>query len=135
MLRVVADTNIYVSAYNFGGFPGKFLELAQDGQIHLFISAPILQELERVLRQKFGWPEERVGRVITNVLRFTHLVIPEKRLAVVTDDPTDDRILECALKAQADAIVTGDSHLLKLKTFQGIAILTVSNVLRRFGRN
>ena len=129
MLRVVADTNIYVSAYNFGGLPGKVLELAQEGQISLFISAPILHELERVLRTKFSWPEKETSRLVRNILQFTHLVIPDKRLAVITDDPTDNRILECALQAHADMIVSGDSHLLKLKNFQTVAMMTARQFL------
>ena len=129
MLRVVADTNIYVSAYNFGGLPGKVLELAQGGQISLFISAPILHELEQVLRTKFFWPEKEISRLVRNILRFTHLVIPDKRLGVVTDDAADDRILECALQAHAEVIVSGDSHLLKLKSFQTVAIMTARQFL------
>ncbi len=130
MLRVVADTNIYVSAFNFRGVPGKILELAQGGQLLLFVSAPILHELEGVLRRKFVWPEERASCAITNLLRFTHLLIPERRVAVVTEDPADNRILECALQARADVIVSGDSHLLKMKTFQTTSILTARQFLR-----
>lgn len=131
MLRVVADTNTYVSAYNVGGLPGKFVELALQGKITLFVSAPILHELERVLSEKFAWPEELVFRAVTNILEFTHLVIPERQLAVIADDPTDDRVLECALQAHADVIVSGDAHLLKLKEFRGIVIMKTSTFLRR----
>ena len=94
MLRVVADTNIYISAFNFGGLPSKILELAPEGHILLFISAPILQELEGVLTRKFAWPKERTSLASANLLRFTYLVNPAMRLDVVAEDPADNRIHE-----------------------------------------
>jgi putative PIN family toxin of toxin-antitoxin system len=128
-VRVVADTNIYVSAYNFGGTPSRILELAQEGQLILFVSQPILQELAGVLRRKFAWSEDLASRTVSNILRFAHLVTPRHKLTVI-EDPGDNRILECAVEARADIIVTGDRHLLKLKTFQGTTILTARQFLR-----
>jgi len=130
VLRVVSDTNIYVSAFNFGGLPSKILELAQEGHILLFVSVAILQELAGVLTRKFAWPKERTSLASANLRRFTYLVNPAMRLDVVREDPTDNRILECALEAGADVIVSGDSHLLKLKTFQRTEILTPRQFLR-----
>ena len=65
MLRVVADANIYVSALNFGGVPDQFLALARRGRVHLFISKPILDEIEGVLKRKFKWPPTRVRKALT----------------------------------------------------------------------
>ena len=56
---------------------------------------------------------------------------PEAELSVVDDEP-DNRILECAVAARASAIVTGDRHLLALKSYQGIGIMTVSDLLYTF---
>ena len=124
MIRVVADTNVYISGFVFGGRISEVLELAQEGKIVLFVSEPILNELEAVLRRKFQWPEEQRRRALGNVLQFTHLILPEISLSAVPEDPADNRILECAVEAEADVLVTGDRHLLKLKRFGGIQIVS-----------
>lgn len=131
MACVVADTNIYVSAFNFGGQPSRILELAQEGAIELAVSQPILDEIERVLSgKKFGWRKDQVKDTLSNIQEFTGLVRPEKFSAVViVEDPSDDRILECALEAKADAIVSGDHHLLDLEDFQGIPIVEPAEFL------
>lgn len=123
MPRVVADTNVYVSIYQFGGAITEIVELAQAGVIDLFISPPIMEELGGVLGAKFGWPGARIREMRYNLLLFTQLVIPQETLRV-TSDPDDNRILECALEAGADVIVSGDRHLLKLRRFHTIPILS-----------
>ena len=125
-MRVVADSNIYISAFNFSGPPSRVLELAQEGVIDLFISQPILEEIERVLaRKRFNWPQQQVKEVLDNIGRFTSWILPDHFPTPVTkEDPSDDRILECAVAAQAQVIVTGDKHLLRLKHFQDIPIIT-----------
>ncbi len=61
MIRVTADSNIYISALHFGGPPDKFLDLARTGVIHLTIFDDILAEVTRVLRDKFGWSQEALS--------------------------------------------------------------------------
>ena len=59
MLRVVADTNVYISALNFGGVPDQILALARRGRIAMFVSKPVLEEIEGVPKRKFQWPPSR----------------------------------------------------------------------------
>jgi putative PIN family toxin of toxin-antitoxin system len=126
VLRVTADTNLYISAFNFGGNPARFLRLAQAEVFRLFLSEAILMEVGRVLRRKkFGWPQEQIENAQEQLMRISQCVEPTETLHVITADPTDDRILECAAAAKADYIVSGDKHLLALKSFDGALILKV----------
>lgn len=129
MLRVVADTNIYISAFVFGGKPEAFLRFAERGGISLFISPPILTEVRRVLNKKFRWTELEIKIALAKITRFATVIEPTIHLTVITEDPDDDRILECAVAADADIIVTGDDDLLRRKRYQGIAILTPAQFL------
>ncbi len=123
MTRVVFDTNVFVSAIVFGGKPRIALELAEAGVFELAFSHAIRVELESILQEKFGWPQEYVAWACQPIWDFSHNVVPQMTVAVCSD-PDDDRILECALEAKAQVIVTGDSDLLRLNRFKGIAILT-----------
>ena len=123
VVRVVADTNIYISAFNFGGPTGEVIELAQNGRITLFVSPAILHEIKRILSTKFYWADKRIDEAISNLLQFAHLVYPTDQLNDIIEDPDDNRILECAVEAGAVFIVSGDRHLLKLKSYRDIQIV------------
>ena len=134
-MRVVADTNIYISALNFGGPPGEIVDLALEGVIELYISEPILKEIEGVLLRKFGWSESRGRSAVGVIRRFARLVVPGETVRAIPEDEPDNRILECALKANVSAIATGDSHLLKLRKFQDIPIVSPRELLDRIAQN
>lgn len=131
-LTVTADTNVYISALHFGGAPRRLLEAARAGLFDLAISAPIVAEIERVLTTKFGWDAAHVVAAVRVLGGFTRLVAPERAIAAVPDDPDDDRILECAVAAGAQLLVSGDKHLLRLGAFEGVQIVTVAEFLERF---
>jgi len=122
--RIVADTNVYISALNFAGIADQVLALGRAGVIDVFISQPILEEIEAVLLRKFRWTAPRVREATRAIRNFAMLVTPGESVNAVHEDEPDNRILECALAAAADMIVTGDQHLLKLKRFQNIMIIT-----------
>lgn len=126
--RVVFDTNIFLSAFTFGGKPEVAFEMARAGRIRLIVSASILAELASILRGKFAWDDEDVREALTVVGRHADLVKPGLRLRVLEDD-ADNRILECAVEGHADLIVSGDHHLLGLKEYGGIPIVRVSEFL------
>jgi uncharacterized protein len=123
-MRIVADTNVIVSALVFGGVPRRVLELVEDGLCELYYSHEIQAETRRVLREKFAWSGEAVDRYLQELWRLGHNVVPRRKVSEIKNDPDDDRILECALAANADAVVSGDRHLLRLGEFEGIVILT-----------
>ena len=131
MKRVVADTNVLVSALQFGGRPRDLLDLAIDGQIDLAISEAIIAETLRVLRDKFHRTPEWLVESERQVRVIARIVEPTESLRVIEADPTDDRILECAVAAGAEVIVSGDTHLLSLGSFRGIPIQRVGEFLSR----
>jgi putative PIN family toxin of toxin-antitoxin system len=105
------------------------LQRTLSGEINLTTSQAILDEMADVLVRKFdATPEEVVeAKQIIGVAART--VQPAVQLDVIKDDPDDDRILECAVSAGSDYIVTGDGHLLRLGVYNGIRILNVSDFL------
>ena len=133
MVKGVADTNVYISALNFGGIADEVLALAKTKVIVLFISPPILKEIGDVLIRKFNWSPQRVQAALTAIEAFTELVHPTEKLDVIQDDEPDNRILECALAAQVDFVVSGDKHLQKLRTFRGVTILSPRELLEAKG--
>ena len=132
MLRVVLDTNVLISAVLFGGKPRQVLEKAIRGEIRLCISEPILEELKGVLqRPKFGYSAEMIQVILTELAAISDFVEAAKSINIVLEDSQDNRILECAVEAKANYIVTGDSHLLKLSRYQNIEILNAVAFLEK----
>ena len=124
MLNVVADTNVYISAFNFGGPPLEIVILAIRGEIALIVSPSILKEIEGVLRGRFGWPAEQAREMFGALREFTRSVDPKEKIDVLREDAPDNRILECAVEGDAHVIVTGDKHVQALGTFRGIVIMS-----------
>lgn len=122
MRRVTADSNIYISALNFGGKPLQVLELARAGRIELAISNAIVTEVTRILHHKFQWTPEDIKDAVDQILGFTKYVHAEYTLNVVPTDPDDNRVLECALAARSEVVVTGDADLLIAGSFRAIKI-------------
>lgn len=121
---IVLDTNILVSAFGWKGSPHEVFLGCVRGTHRLFTSPAILEELGRVLRyDKFGFDAGEIQEFLSVVLEAASIVAPETRMDIIRDDPSDNRILECAVAASADFIVSGDKHLLDLKRFQAIQIV------------
>jgi len=134
-LRVVIDTNVLFSALAFpkDSPPAKLLELARSGTIEIVVSPFMVNELERNLRRGASWDEARLLVLRSRLKTVLSLVEPAIRVNVIKRIEADNRILECALEAKADALVTGNMKDLRpLGTFQGIAILTPREFLDRY---
>jgi putative PIN family toxin of toxin-antitoxin system len=130
VLRVTADTNILVSGLNFRrGKPFEVLELARTGKINLTVSEAILNEMADVLRRKFNWTDDDIADGLKRVRAMARTVTPTVTLDVIKEDPADNRILECAVAAGADILVTGDKDLLRLKRYDSIRIVNASELL------
>ena len=131
-MRLVFDTNVYVSAFVIPGRRSDLaFRLALRDTFELVVSREILAELRRKLASKFGLEETELDRVERTIMEAAVLVEPRVKLGVLRDEP-DNRILECAVVTEASGIVTGDRHLLKLRTYEGIGIMTVSELLYAF---
>jgi len=129
LLRVVFDTNVLLSAFIFGGNPERLFDLARFGELRLVVSPDILLEFAFVLREKFAWAEEDITEAIRAIGRASELVRPGETLKIVSDD-ADNRVLECAVAGKADFIVTGDHHLLDLRSFEGVKIVKPRDFLK-----
>lgn len=131
MLIVVPDTNVLISAFVFGGKPRQIFDLALKGELTLAISDTILQEFRGVLQgKKFRFSAEDIQTITEETIGLCLHVFPSVTLDVVQNDPDDNRVLECALEAEADFIVSGDSDLLALKEYEGIPILNPQQFLK-----
>jgi putative PIN family toxin of toxin-antitoxin system len=129
-MRIVLDANVLVSALiSVKGTPARLLAYWQEGKFDVVVSPAMLQELERVLhyprlQQQHHLPEEEIQRFLRFLRAQAIEVDPSEEIAIVERDPTDNRYLECALAGDAQYIVSGDGHLLGLKEYRGIRILT-----------
>ena len=132
MTRVTLDSNVYLSGFVFGGKPKRVLEMAIDGEIEVAVSDPIIQEVRRHLLGKFGWSEPRAAETVESIAEFAKHVTPTETIDTVPTDPDDNRVLECAVSAGSQTIVTGDDDLLRLVAFRGIEIVRVADFLTRF---
>jgi len=129
-VKVVLDTNVLISAIMFGGKSRDILEMGISGKIKIAVSQDILKELTEVLvDKKFRAPVSFIQKVIHELSEIAELVIVTGKINVIKNDPDDNRILECAVSAKADFIVSGDSDILILKRFRKIKILSPSDFL------
>jgi putative PIN family toxin of toxin-antitoxin system len=133
-MRVVADTNIIISGLLWRGNPRRILDAAHTGDINLFTTAVLLAELEDVLsREKFAKRLASAGIEVRDlVLGYAALafVIEAAEIApVFLADPDDDAVLSCAVACHGEAIVSGDRHLLDLKQYQDIRIVTAAELV------
>jgi uncharacterized protein len=128
-LRVVFDTNISISAFVI---PGSRAEEAYlhglRGDFILCSSVAILTETARKLREKFDWEGQKVTRLLKAIAGVGVVIKTHPHLHLLLDEP-DNRIVECALAAEAEIIVTGDKHLLSLGNYRDISIVTLSYLL------
>jgi putative PIN family toxin of toxin-antitoxin system len=124
-VRVVCDTNVLISGLLFGGHARKILQLASSGVVINFLSPEILRETEDVLhRPKFGLHPEQAIEIIALLKDTFEIVIPYLKVQVIQSDPDDNHVIETALTARAEFIISGDKHLLELKEWEGIQIVS-----------
>ena len=129
-MRVVLDTNVIVSGLNFPGNERIILELALRGRFELYLSLFILDEVAGVLGRKFNWDEERLSQAVRTLANAAIVIEPPRLPSVIGDSHADNRILECAVEAEADHLVTGDRrHLLPLGEHEGARILNAPRFL------
>jgi len=129
--RVVIDTNVVVSALLFGGVPGKLVPLWKNGDIRPLASKEIIDEYLKVLAYpKFQLSEEEINFVLYHeVLPYFEAVETEPGPVIIPDDPSDDKFIRSAEAGKARIIISGDDHLLALRSHRGIKILTPAQFL------
>lgn len=130
-MKVVLDTNVLISALAFPGTkPDQILSRIRRREIDLFISPFILSEIDRVLQQKFNLSKRDADSRVKAICNIASLVQPKEQITVITAKDDDNRILECAIEAQAEFLVTGDKeHLLPIRSYRGIKIASPAQFL------
>ena len=125
MIKVVADTNVFVSSF-FGGNPRKIVDLWKSGQLTLCLSRPIIDEHIEVL-QRLGLKNEReLSELLSLFAHGFHVLFSAKtpELHLVEEDPDDDKFIECAVALKADFIISGDKALIAIQDYMGISIVS-----------
>ena len=130
MIRVVVDTNVFVSSF-FGGNPGKIVDLWKSGQITLCLSRPIIEEYVEVLRRLELQAELELGELLNLFAHGLHALFAAKtpELHLVDEDPADDKFIECAVALKAKFIISGDKSLRAIEDYMGIKIVTPKEFL------
>lgn len=129
-VTVVADTNVIVSALFWEGNESKIVHLVEEGKIKLLASVALLDELKKVLMyERFGLNEKEIDDNVKYILTISEIISPKRRLRVISEDPADDRVLECASAGKVAYIVSGDKHLLQLKKFGRAKIVRAKEFL------
>ena len=130
MIRAVLDANVIVSAIlSPKGNPARILNAWRDEKFLLLISTAILDEIGRVLqypkiKKRHRWSEQKIQLLLEDLSRLAILTPGKLSLAIIPDDPSDNRYVECAVEGHANYLVSGDDHLLKLGAFQQVLIVT-----------
>jgi putative PIN family toxin of toxin-antitoxin system len=135
-VRAVLDTNLVVSGFLYSGTPKRLIDLARAGTFEPVTSPVLLGELRGVLgRPKFAHRFRLIGlkpdEVVADYAALARVVQPAPLPVPVSADPDDDAVLACAVAVAADAVASGDQHLLALGSYQGIPILTAAELLAR----
>jgi len=138
MLKAVLDTNVLVGSLLVkGGLPARIVDAWRDRKYILVTSPDLISEARFTLhyprlRRKYPLADEDVERLV-NLLERDALLVPGVADigGVIPDDSSDAKVLACAIDAEADVIVSGDSHLLALGEYQGIPILTARAFVER----
>jgi putative PIN family toxin of toxin-antitoxin system len=123
VVGVTFDTNIYVSALEFGGINARLLGMARAGAFRLDVSDAILNELVSLLRDDFRWDGYRLHFAREQIVKMANRVIPSQTIVAIKEDPDDNRILECGVAAGSGFIVTYDNDLLRLGEYKKIKII------------
>lgn len=129
MTKVVPDANVIISSIFWRGKPYQLMRKGIEGKCTFVISAPIIDEVISKLHSKFNLPEDKVEMLVDILLAFSTLVEPKVRLNVVKADASDNKIIECAVEGKAEYVVSGDAHLLEMREYEGIKIMTPSRIL------
>ena len=128
-MRAVLDTNIFISAV-LGGRLGIIIDEWKAGKFKLIVTDSIAREyLDVINRPKFNIPQAEIIAVSDYLLQLGEFATPAEEIHIIVADPTDNKFLEAATAGQVNFIVSGDNHLLELKSFREIPIITAKEFI------
>ncbi len=129
-MRVVLDTNIFISGFFWHGPAEKILNLWKSGKFSLIISMDIISEIVKVLKDfKIKMSDIQRKQLIDIIIGMSLIVELTEKVDIVKDDPDDNKFIEASISGKADYIITQDKHLLKIKQFRNIKVLTPEEFL------
>ncbi len=131
-MRIVIDTNVLIFAIFWGGKPKQLLNKVRRGEVTFLTSEDLLNEFKEVLMRKdkpFKLSSEEAERVVTEMRGIAQIIHPNSQV-IVCKDERDNKVLECAIDGRAEYVISGDLHLLGLKSFKGVKIISVTDFLR-----
>ena len=140
MYRVVIDTNVLISGViQRSGFPFNVIKLWENAYVVMITSIATIEEADRILhypkiKKNYKLTDEDINQILTNLLKYSVFVENLSALNIIKEDPADNIILATAVSGKADYIISGDAHLLNLKTFRGIEIVTPQRFCEIMGK-
>lgn len=134
-MRITLDTNVLISGTFWTGDSFRILDMIDNKELDNISSREIIEEYNETIKSdeivdKVDNKKLIMTKVVHNVIKNSEIVEPTAKLDVIKDDPDDNRVLECAKEGKVSYIITNDNHLLKLKEFEGIKIVTPEEFLR-----
>lgn len=127
--RVVIDTNVLISAIGWNAKPEECLKMVFEDEVEAFATQPMIDELSEVLEyDKFDFSEKEKQKFLEIIVSEFQFTDPETSVNEA-EDSDDNKFLECAISANADYIISGDTDLLELKEYQDITITTPEKFL------
>ena len=130
-MRIVLDTNVLISATLWdNSLSHKLLIKLIEKNIEIFTRLEIIEEYKKVPLRDFKYKIEEAESIIQHLISFLGIVNPISWLEVIKEDPSDNKILECAIASSSTFILSYDNHLLKLKEFGEIKILTSNDFIK-----
>ncbi len=135
-MKITVDTNVLVSASFWDGDSDKIMNRVEKKEVDLILSKEIIEEFAIVLsskeiQDKIKNKNLEMKRTIGKIASLSTIVEPLEKLDIVNEDPDDNKILECAKAGKVDFIISSDNHLLKIKKFEGIPIVTPQEFLKQ----
>lgn len=131
-IKAVLDTNVYLSGIIFGGNCRHILDLSIAKKITTYISPGSLLEIAQKLQAIFHWNSNQITITIKTISKTAILVKPKIKIDVVRFDTSDNKILETAIESNSDYIISGDKHLLNIKKFKKIKIVSPAQFLNHY---
>jgi uncharacterized protein len=132
-VRVILDTNVFISGVFFAGPPYEILKAWQDGKIKMLLSPEIFEEYERVgkaLSDQF--PSINLDSILSFVTIKAEIILAQELSERVSEDPDDDKFLACALSGKCKVIISGDKHLIRVSGFKGIEVIRPRHFLDEY---
>lgn len=135
-MKVVIDTNIYLSGLVFpDSKPAQILNLAKKNKFSVYCSPFIISEIRRNLASKFNYNNRVADIFIGEILKYVNIIIPEKKTSLIKAKKDDNFVLDCAIAAKADFLISGDKkHILPIKIIAKTKIISAAEFIQKYQR-